>query len=321
MCVQSYFHPQDLLAMGLALSAMACAYRGRWIGAGILVALAILSQQFALLVAVPLFVFAPANRKIFYTGAAFATGAIVIVPLLIVTSGSALRAVTLGTGDSPSVGGTVLWELHLYGTEMVLLSRVAPLAISFVLSWWVLRRLGPASLEPATLMSIVAISLGLRLVFEQNLFSYYFMALTVSLVLLDVVRGHIRSSLVAWLAAVTLVFCIFGGPAFGFIGWGGYLNNIVAFLIVAPALLMILLRVLRGGGTHNLLPWMAVGACAILMWPSHIDPLSHRLVTWLWQVILVIPGLLLAAEPLLKERASVQPDLPQEVAESIPPAH
>ena len=41
--------------MGLALCAMACARRDRWIGAGILVALAVLSQQFALLVAAPSF--------------------------------------------------------------------------------------------------------------------------------------------------------------------------------------------------------------------------------------------------------------------------
>ena len=53
MCVQSFFHPQDLLAMGLALCAMACACHGRWAGAGVLVALAVLAQQFTLLVAVP----------------------------------------------------------------------------------------------------------------------------------------------------------------------------------------------------------------------------------------------------------------------------
>jgi Glycosyltransferase family 87 len=57
MCFQLVFHPQDLLALGLALCAMACVRRGRWVGAGILIALAVLSQQFALLVAAPLLVF------------------------------------------------------------------------------------------------------------------------------------------------------------------------------------------------------------------------------------------------------------------------
>ncbi len=50
--------------MGFALAAMACALRSHWIGAGILIALAILTQQFTLLVAIPLFVVAPTARRI-----------------------------------------------------------------------------------------------------------------------------------------------------------------------------------------------------------------------------------------------------------------
>ena len=39
------FHPQDLIAMGLALGGVACVLQGRWIGAGVLLGLAITSQQ------------------------------------------------------------------------------------------------------------------------------------------------------------------------------------------------------------------------------------------------------------------------------------
>jgi len=301
MCVQSYFHPQDLLAMGFALSAMACARRGRWLGAGILVALAVLSQQFALLVAVPLLVLAPANRRIPYAGAALTTAVLVDLPLVILSSGHALRALTLGTGDLPVPGGTVLSELHLHGAPFVLLTRVAPIAVSMALSWWVVRRLGPAALESATLMSVVAVSLGLRLVFEQLLVAYYFMALAVSLVLLDVVRGHLRRSVVAWLAAVAVVFCFFGGQAFNEVSWGGYLRRLIPLLIVVPALLVTLLRVLRGGNSRNLLPWLGVTACALLMWSGHVNTTDHRLVVWLWQVLLVVPGIWLAATPLHAE--------------------
>lgn len=188
-CLQLVFHPQDLLAMGFVFAAMACACRGRWIGAGILVALAVLTRQFALLVAAPLFVLAPAKGRISYAAAALTTAALVVLPILMVTSGNALRAITLGTGDNVSIGGTLVWELRLYGAPLVLLSRVTPIAVSVALAWWVSRRLGPAALQPATLVSVMAISLGLRLVFEENLFPYYLMALAVSLVLLDVVRG------------------------------------------------------------------------------------------------------------------------------------
>lgn len=187
MCVELAFHPQDLMALGFALAALACARRDRWIGAGFLVALAVLSQQYALLVAAPLLVLAPPTRRIRYAAAALVTAAIVDIPLLIVTStGHALRAITLGTGDNASIGGTMLWELHLHGASVVLLSRVAPIAVAMALAWWVSRRHGPAALQPVLLMSVVAVSLGLRLVFEQNIFAYYFMALAVCVVLLDV---------------------------------------------------------------------------------------------------------------------------------------
>ena len=58
-CIQNTFHPQDLFAMGFALAAMACACRSAWAAAGVFIALAVLSQQFAVLVAVPLLVLAP----------------------------------------------------------------------------------------------------------------------------------------------------------------------------------------------------------------------------------------------------------------------
>ena len=44
-CVQTVFHPQDLFALGLALGALACGRRDRWVAAGVLLGLAILSQQ------------------------------------------------------------------------------------------------------------------------------------------------------------------------------------------------------------------------------------------------------------------------------------
>ena len=58
-CVGNVFHPQDLIAMGLILGSIACVRRDAWIWSGVLVALAVLSQQYALLVAVPVLVVAP----------------------------------------------------------------------------------------------------------------------------------------------------------------------------------------------------------------------------------------------------------------------
>jgi hypothetical protein len=197
------FHPQDLLAMGLVLGGVACVRRSWWVWAGVLFGLAVTSQQFALLVVAPLFVVAPANRRIRFAAAVLGTAALVVLPMVAVTSGRALGPVLIGSGNTPSVGGTVLWELHLHGAVLVGLSRVLPIILAMTLASWAVRRLGTAVLEPVPLMALVATSLSLRLVFEQNLFGYYFTALAVSLVLLDVIRGRIRGQLVLWITLVT----------------------------------------------------------------------------------------------------------------------
>lgn len=38
------YHPQDLVAVGLALAGLACVLRGKWVWAGVLVGLAISSR-------------------------------------------------------------------------------------------------------------------------------------------------------------------------------------------------------------------------------------------------------------------------------------
>ena len=84
-----------------------------------------------------------------------------------------------------------MWEFHVRGgASLLLASRLPPLVLSLALAWYVVRRLGPAALQPAVLISLVAVSLSFRLVFEDNIFSYYYMALAVTLVILDVVRGR-----------------------------------------------------------------------------------------------------------------------------------
>ncbi len=311
MCVQSFFHPQDLVAMGLALCAMACAGRGRWVGAGVLIVLAVLAQQFALLVAVPLLVLAPANRRVPFAAAGLATGALVVLPLMALTSGHALTSVALGTGGDYSVGGTVLWHLHLSGTPAVLLTRVAPVAVSLALSWWLLRRIGPAALEPTNLISVVAVSLSLRLVFEQNLIQYYFMALGVALILLDVTRGRVRTSVVAWLLAMSLVICSYGILPFGAVGWGRSFQDDLPLVVVASAAIVVLVRVRGGRGSGSTLAWLALAVCGVLtVWPPGITPVENTASIWFWQLLIVIPGILLASEPLLRSLRRARAELP-----------
>jgi hypothetical protein len=300
MSIQEYFHPQDLAAMGFALAAVACALRSKWILTGILIALAVLTQQFALLIAIPLLVVAPGRQRVPFVAAAVVSAAVIVTPILALTSGTAARFIFLGTGDSSGQGGTVVWELHLHGALLVLVSRVLPLLVSLLLSVFVVRRVGRAALQPNILVPLVALSLSLRLVFEQNVFGYYYMALAVALVVVDVLRGRIRESLVAWLALILLAE---GEGAISLIiwrqSWGQDARHWIPVVIMAAALLLIIRRILRHQVDWNVAIWAGVVIAALIVWPVSTDPLRHQPVTWLWEVVLVGFGVILAAGPLL----------------------
>ena len=319
-CLEFFFHPQDLVAMGFALAAMACALRSQWVAAGILVALAVLTQQFALLVALPLLIVAPAGARARFVGAASATGLLVVGPLLALTSGSAARFIFLGSGDAVGRGGTLLWELQLNGAPLVVFSRIVPLALSLVLARFVAKRLGRAALQPTALIALVALSLTLRLVFEENMFGYYYMALAVCLVLLDVLQGRIRASLIAWLAMVTIAYSEGG---LGFImwwrqWWGVDASHWFPAVVMMIALLLVVRRVVQHRIGWDLLMWATLVVGALILWPVLSNPLRHQPVTWLWQAILVGIGIVLAGGPLrdLLRQHAEQP--PLETAERTP---
>jgi len=291
-CVEDYFHPQDLVALGFALAALACARRDSWIGAGVLVALAVLSQQYALLVAAPLLVVAPSHRRVPYAASAIIATTVIVLPLLAVSSGSAAQDILLGTGNSAGNGGTLVSDLHLGNATIFLVSRVLPLALSMFLAAWVVRRLDRAALEPVALVAVVALSLSFRLVFERNFYGYYLMALAVTLVLLDVIRGRIRGSLVAWLTLVTLVYAV--DPT-----WGNHVRELLTPIVITLAIVVVAFGFARGRLSRNYLLWMGLIGGTMLVWPSTNDPLSRQLPTVYWQLILVLGGMVLAATPLL----------------------
>jgi hypothetical protein len=242
------------------------------------------------LVLAPLFVVAPANRKIRFAAAAFGAAAVIVLPMVAATSGRALGPVLIGSGNTPSVGGPVVWELHLHGALLVGVSRVLPILLAMVVASWAQRRLGPAILEPVPLIALVATSLSLRLIFEQNLFGYYFMALAAALVLLEAVRGRIRGQLVAWIALVALAF----NPA----PWKLQFREYLPFFLMAIVLALVVWDVLKGRVRFYLLAWFALVATAFWHFPI-TGPLPQPLPTWLWQLILVPTGLWLAVDPIL----------------------
>jgi hypothetical protein len=227
----------------------------------------------------------------------------------------------------------VLWEIdHHHALVVVGVSRILPIVAALAISWWVSRRLGAAACTPVVGTSLVALTLGLRLVFEQNVFAYYFMALAVLLVLLDVARGHIRGSLLAWLVAATLIFHV---PNYVF---GAALTmhpaTVLPPVMVLVAVTMVASGVLRNS-THSdaaptsrvaawsLFLWSAIAVCALVSWRSGVNPVFHPIPAWLRQVVVVGTGMMLAAGPLLDELRRVRPRATQNTtttATAAPPA-
>ncbi len=300
-CVGNVFHPQDLIAMGLILGSIACVRRDAWIWSGVLVALAVLSQQYALLVAVPVLVVAPRARRLRFALAAIGAAAVMVAPIVATTSGAVTRAITLGTGDSPGFGGTVLWELHLHGATLVLVTRILPIVASGCIGFWFVRHLGPAALDPVPLMSLVALALSMRLVFEQNLqHGYYMMALSVALFLLDVVSGRVRTNVVAWLILVTLVFDNGSTDLFYNVSWRANGQKILSIVVIALSLLWILIT-LRG--RHRLERRLLIPA-AVLVGAIATDPVLPQAPRWFWQIVLVSTGIALAIGALTSWQAA-----------------
>jgi hypothetical protein len=202
MCLNEYFHPQDLIAIGLALAAIGSVMRQRWVVAGVLFALAFTSQQFALLVAVPLVVVLPLRASGRLLAGFLATAACIDVPVLVVTSGRALKAIFVGTGVNTK-RATLLVLTHLDGNTLYAVSRAAPIVLAVALAVWIRRRLAASTIDPVILLSLVAVSLTFRLVFEVNLWGYYFMAVTVALIIRQAIQRRISWFFVLWLAIVT----------------------------------------------------------------------------------------------------------------------
>lgn len=313
-CLLEFFHPQDLVAMGLSLLAVAAALRQRWTWAGVAIGLAITTHQFALLVAVPLLVVAPARRRWWFVGATALAGIAVDLPFLVATSGRAFRAVVIGSGFFPSYGGTILWEIGHRGAPFFLATRVLPIVVALGLAWWAEQRLGARTLEPTVLVSLVGVCLSMRLVFEENLWGYYFMALAVTLIVLESVCRRLRPTVVAWLLTVLLAFDPL--PA-GFQTnskiWVIYAREDLPKIVVGLVALYVVASFLRHRRRWFWLAWTVAAAAAFVHYPV-LDVLARRAwPTWLWQVLLVPSGLALVGAPCFAAMRARPGDAPPRV--------
>ena len=245
MSLHEYFHPQDMVAMGLILAGLACVTRGSWVRAGILLGLAFTGQQFTLLVLAPLVLIVPRAQLARFVASAVGAVVAVVAPIAAFAPRGVIDAAFTGSGTT-GTSSTWLDLTRLSGPSLFFVSRFAPIAIAMILAWWAYERLGPMLVGPVPLLSLMATSLALRLIFEVNLWGYYFLATAVSILVMDVVRERLRWGYLVWLVMVTVAF----HPVLG---------QISALHALAT-------------------PWLAL---------------------WVWQLVLTLAGLYLAATPLV----------------------
>lgn len=292
------FHPQDIVAFGLMLWALAYARRGSWAYAGVFIGFAFTSQQFAVLTALILFVIAPRRRRLRLSLGAIGAVALIDLPFLILTSGRATRAILVGSGLSASYGRTLMAESPLRGSTFTV-AAVLPILVTLAFVIWLVRRIGRSVLEADMLMVLLAVSLCVRLTFELNVWGYYFMPLSVALITLDVINSRIRGTTIAWLAMVTLVFnpIVFYQFATGrTYDSGPFLALQIVF--VAIAFLFIVRDAAHRRVRWYLIAWFILALVATSLGGWDYGPTHHAFPLWFWQIILLPTALWLLAEPL-----------------------
>jgi hypothetical protein len=211
--VTEYFHPEDFLCVGLVLAGLAAVRRDAWGWVGAWFALAVLAQPFALL-ALLVVAFASTRRQLARAvPTAALVFAVVLAPLAIATAGRVLQSVR-GTGDTQY--STTYWSTVFHITSpstLELFARGLPLVLTALVAVSFRRRYGPAAFAGPSLCYLVAVAFALRILFEVNLWEYYYMAAVVFLVVADVLQGRLRPFVLLWVTVLWLWYHpIFAAP-------------------------------------------------------------------------------------------------------------
>jgi hypothetical protein len=133
-------------------------------------------------------------------GAIVAAG---VVPFYVAAPVATVRAMTAVyvAGVTLVKTPTVVGVLNIGEQAKLEIARDAPIVAAALLVLWARRRAGPGLLAPAPLIGLCLACLATRLVFEISLLNYYFLAVAVGLVLLDVTRRRLPVWSVLWIVA------------------------------------------------------------------------------------------------------------------------
>ncbi|HVA04543.1 MAG TPA: hypothetical protein VMU64_12465 [Acidimicrobiales bacterium] len=196
------FHPQDLVSVGLGCAGLAQALRRRWAATGVLFGIAFLCKQFALLPLVAVLVAAPGwPQRARVTLPALAVVGCGILPFVAVDpSGtwSTLSAVDAGVVKLST--GTVVGMANLNESTKLLIARDGPVVLALVMSVWARWRVGNRLLSPVALIGLATACLAGRLVAEVWFASYYLLAVSVGLLVLDLASRRLPVASFLWIA-------------------------------------------------------------------------------------------------------------------------
>ena len=204
-----FFHPQDIVSLGLALVAMAQTMRGRWVLAGALFGLAVLTKQFALLLVLPAVLVAPdARSRLRLSLTTVVVVAAGLLPFLVSAPRATLENFSGFSAGGAVSGATVLTLSGVSGTVASAVARDAPVLFAAAVCLWALSRRGPWLRRPDALVALGLACVSGRLVFESVVFPYYLLAPSVLFFLLDLVARRPPSRSLAWCAGAAFFVAV-----------------------------------------------------------------------------------------------------------------
>ena len=319
------YHPQDLFAVALVVVAITSASRQRWLTAGVFVGLGLLTQQFVILAAIPLVVVAWHHRRWRLIAGAALSYAVIAGPLLWLTSGrtwptlvsGSSRIKFLSSARFHSSGGTWLAGLHLYGTALFAVARAAPILVSLILSVLAVRQDSRSRLlELGPLTALVGLGLSMRLVFEQNLFPYYFAPMAVMLILAVNAMAARSDLVVTWLWFTTIGFSpLFDTFMRAPINPTRTLISTSTWLFLAIPVIVIVVNLFR---RHLVLYQPLALIVALVMFHAPMTGLGVHASLWASQLVLTSLGLYVLGSALFSALAerSLDPQTSVELADS-----
>jgi hypothetical protein len=226
------YHPQDVVSLGLALGAAAQTLRGRWVVAGALFGLAILTKQFAVLLVLPALAVAPGAGPRLRVGlTTVVVAAAGLLPFLVSAPRATLENFSGFSAGGAVSGATVLTLSGVSGTVASAVARDAPVLFALAVCLWALSRRGTWLGRPDALLALGLACVSGRLVFESVVFPYYLLAPSVLFFLLDLVARRSPYRSLAWCAGAAFFVAVrpgnhavgaFGTLAFALLAvWAG----------------------------------------------------------------------------------------------------